>query len=254
MHFYEPTLNNKGISIIQTYAMQGHFVDLKMSYAFGLQKALEHYDLTKNVPFMIFKERYCENEVHEYIRSMRQGFTIPNTEEYKLLRKAMALYHRYEERSDEETIKKIAEAIDRSAKFTCELLMAGLRNTLFVPFYKTYCDEEGEETAEDVTRDIKYIPEEEYFRKIRSEALWGAYEELDYREQMMIADNLAFCPECYGSFEMQKNENGEPVKVCRKKKSYVEIAIENELSEPDSVHNILQKAYGQMREKIKEKQ
>lgn len=69
---------------------------------------------------------------------------------------------------------------------------------------------------------------------------------------MMIADNLAFCPECYGSFEMQKNENGEPAKVRRKKKSYVEIAIENELSEPDSVHNILQRAYGQMKEKIKE--
>lgn len=59
----------------------------------------------------------------------------------------------------------------------------------------------------------------------------GAYCYLDLGTQLMIADNLALCPEYHSIFEMQKYKNGEPVKVRRNKKSYVEFAMLNELAE-----------------------
>lgn len=251
LHFYEPRINEKIFSAVQNYAMQGHFVDLKMVFVHGLYKALEKYDISQNVPFLIFAKYYYEHEIHEYIRSMRHGLTVPNNEEYKMLRKAMALYNEYGEKATEETIEKIAQQINRSPKFTCELLMAGLRNTLFIPFYKNYCDEEGEETLEDVTSDNTFNPEFEVIRNEQSEAVWSAYDNLDYDVQLMMADSLAFCPECHSIFEMQKNENGESERVRRKKKNYIEIALLNELAEPETVRLTLQKAYAKMREELK---
>ena len=250
LHFYEPRLNDKIYGIVHNYAMQGHFADLKMVFVHGLYKALEKYDLSQNVPFLYFVKYYYEYEIHEYIRSMRHGLTIPNADEDKMLRKAMALYREYGEVATQENIEKIAEQIDRSPKFTCELITAGLRNTLFIPFYKEYCDEDSEETAEDVTSDNTFNPELELIRKEQSEAVWGAYNDLDIGTQLMIADNLAFCPECHSIFEIQKDKNGEPVKVRRKKKTYKEIAMLNELSEEESVRVALQKGYEEMREKL----
>ena len=250
LHFYEPRLNDKIYSIVHNYAMQGHFADLKMVITHGLYKALERYDLSQNVLFLYFAKYYYEHEIHEYIRSMRHGLTIPNSDEDKILRKAMGLYREYGEMATQENIEKIAEQIDRSPKFTCELISAGLRNTLFIPFYKEYCDEDSEETAEDVTSDNTFNPELELIRKEQSEAVWGAYNELDIGTQLMIADNLAFCPECHSIFEVKKDKNGEPVKVRRKKKTYKEIAMLNEMSEEESVRVALQKGYEEMRGKL----
>lgn len=250
LHFYEPKINEKIYNYVFNYSMQGHFADLKMVFVYGIMKALEKYDLSKNVPFIYFAKHYYEHEIHEYIRSMRHGLTVPNEEEYKLLRKCMALYREYGETADRETIEKIAEQIDRSPKFTCDMITAGLRNTLFIPFYKEYCDEDSEETAEDVTSDNTFNPELELIRKEQSEAVWGSYNDLDVDTQLMISNNLAFCPECHSVFEMQKDKNGEPVKSRRKKKSYVEIAMLNELSEAETVRLRIEKGYEVMRGKL----
>lgn len=62
----------------------------------------------------------------------------------------MSLYREYDEMTTQEDIERIAEQIDRLPEFTCELITACLRNTLFIPFYKEYYDEDSEEMAEDV--------------------------------------------------------------------------------------------------------
>jgi DNA-directed RNA polymerase subunit M/transcription elongation factor TFIIS len=67
----------------------------------------------------------------------------------------------------------------------------------------------------------------------------------------MIADNLAFCHECHSIFEMQKDKNGEPVKVRRKKKTYKEIAMLNEMSEEESVRVSLERVYKYIRNNLK---
>ena len=52
---------------------------------------------------------------------------------------------------------------------------------------------------------------------------------------------------------MQKAKNGEPVKVRRKKKTYKEIAMLNEMSEEESVRVKLEKGYVHMREELQNK-
>ena len=71
LHYYERTLNEKAMAIVQDYAMYGHFLDIKQAYVIGMLKALEDYDPERGVPFIIYKEYAAMREVHEYIRSMR---------------------------------------------------------------------------------------------------------------------------------------------------------------------------------------
>ena len=72
---------------------------------------------------------------------------------------------------------------------------------------------------------------------------------MDNRERMLVAAHLRFCPECFEIYEI-KEKDGVPVLAPRKKKSLVDLAIEHELADPDSVHEILERAYGKKREKM----
>ena len=49
-----------------------------------------------------------------------------------------------------------------------------------------------------------------------------------------------------------KEKEGVPVLTPRKKQSLVDLAIEHELADSDSVHEILERAYGKMRKKLGE--
>ena len=66
---------------------------------------------------------------------------------------------------------------------------------------------------------------------------------------MLVAAHLGFCPECFEIYEIKEKE-GVPVLTPRKKQSLVDLAIEHELADSDSVHEILERAYGKMREKM----
>ena len=81
LHYYERTVNDKAIGIVQDYAMYGHFLDIKQAYITGMYKALMDYDLSRNVPFVVFKEYAAMREVHDYIRTMR-GLTVQSSDEY----------------------------------------------------------------------------------------------------------------------------------------------------------------------------
>ena len=72
-HYYEPRLNTVIMQTVQENAMQGHFADLKQAYVFGIYKALQKYDISIGVPFLIFKEHYVKNEIDKYISTMRTG-------------------------------------------------------------------------------------------------------------------------------------------------------------------------------------
>ena len=68
---------------------------------------------------------------------------------------------------------------------------------------------------------------------------------------MLVAAHLGFCPECFDTL-VWKEKDGAPVLAPRKKRSLVDLAIEHELADPDSVHEILKRAYGKMREKLRD--
>ena len=89
-------------------------------------------------------------------------------------------------------------------------------------------------------------PEMLFFKQWQAEALFTAYEALDYRERTMVADHLGFCPECYGIYELSKDENGNSVKLLRKGKAYIDLAAEHMLSSPDTAFQIVNGAYEKM--------
>ena len=252
-HYYEPRLNTIIMQTVQETAMQGHFADLKLAYVFGIYKALQKYDIATGVPFLIFKEFYVKNEIDAYISTMRQGYSVHSVDEYRTLKKAMALYAKYEYKFDEETLTKIAAEIGKSIKDTKEIIRSGIDSTHYTDFYRRYADEDGESTAEDVTADDTSNPERLFFRQWQTEALFDAYESLDYRERMMVADHLGFCPECYGIYELGKDENGNPVKLLRKGKAYIDLAAEHTLSSPDTAFRTVNGAYEKMRRELTEK-
>ncbi|MBR3551841.1 MAG: hypothetical protein IKN72_00445 [Clostridia bacterium] len=72
---------------------------------------------------------------------------------------------------------------------------------------------------------------------------------LHYRERMLVAAHLGFCPECFETLAW-KEKDVVPILASRKKQSLVDLAIEHELADPDTVHEILERAYGKMRKKL----
>ena len=254
LHYYEPRLNTVIMQTVQETAMQGHFADLKQAYIFGICKALQKYDISTGVPFLIFKEFYVKNEIDNYIRTMRQGYSAQSVDEYRTLKKAMALYAKYEYNFDEETIMKIAAEIGKSIKDTKEIIRAGVDSIHYTDFYRRYADEDGESTAEDITVDDTSNPERLFFKRWLAEALFDAYENLDYRERTMVADHLGFCTECYGIYELGKDESGKPVKLLRKSKAYIDLAAEHTLSSPDTAFRIVNGAYEKLRKELTEKE
>lgn len=158
-HYYEPRLNTIIMETVQETTMQGHFADLKQSYVFGIYKALQKYDISTGVPFLIFKEFYVKNEIDAYISTMRTGYSVQSVDEYRTLRKAMALYAKYEYKFDDQTIIIIAAEIGKSVKDAKEIIRAGIDSTHYTDFYRKYADEDGESTAEEVTVDTISNPE-----------------------------------------------------------------------------------------------
>ena len=242
LHYYEPTLNTQMMTAVQEYSMRGHFVDMKQAAVYGILKALSNYDISLGVPFLVYKEYYVKNEIDDYIRTMRTGYTVQSNDEYKLLRRAMALYNKYG-KSDDETIARIAAELGKNVKDTREIITAGLRNMSYAEFYRQYADEDGESSAEDVTRDDTTDPAKIYFDERRANAVFARYEKLDIRERSMIADHLGFCRECHGVLENGTDENGEKIILFRQKKAYADLALQHTLSSPDTAYRIVHKAY-----------
>ena len=165
-HYYEPRLNTVIMQSVQENAMQGHFADMEQVYVFGIYKALQKYDISTGVPFLIFKEHYVKNEIDKYISTRREGYSMQSVDEYRTLKKAMALYAKYEYKFDEETVAKIAAAIGKSVEDTKEIIRAGIDSTHYTDFYREYADEDGESTAEDVTTDTTSTPERLFFQTV----------------------------------------------------------------------------------------
>ena len=62
----------------------------------------------------------------------------------------------------------------------------------------------------DITSDETSNPERQFFKQRQTDALFDAYENLDYREHTMVADHLGFCTECYGIYELGKTKTASP--------------------------------------------
>lgn len=108
--------------------MYGRFSDTKQAYIIDMLNALHDYDLNFGVLFIAYKQYAAMREVHEYIRTMRTGFTVQRNDEYSRLKKTMRLFRGSGGKADRATIQKIAQAIDISEKDTAELIRSGMQN------------------------------------------------------------------------------------------------------------------------------
>ena len=256
LHYYERTLNEKSMSIVQDYAMYGHFLDIKQAYVIGMLKALQDYDPERGVPFIVYKEYAAMREVHEYIRSMRTGFTIQSNDEYLRLRKAMRLYREFGNKSDDATMEKIAEVIGSSKEDATEIIRCGMQNMLFVEYYRQYADEDSKESREEVAHDGSSEPDKLFFRLEEAEVVMMAFENLDYRERAMISAHLGFCMERYATHFYDENdldEYGKPIRKPLPKEVFIDIAIDHGLASPDTADKTYRKALGKMKKELKKK-
>ena len=236
--------------------MYGHFLDIKQAYVIGMLKALHDYDVSRGVPFIVYKEYAAMREVHEYIRTMRTGFTVQSNDEYLRLRKAMRLHREFGSKNDDATIEKIAEAIGASKEDAAEIIRCGMQNMQFVEYYRQYADEDSEESREEVAHDSSSEPDKIFFNLERVEAVMTAFEKLNYRERAMVSAHLGFCMECYATHFYDKDdldEDGKPTRKPIPEEAFVDIAIDHGLASPDTADKTYRKALGKMKKELKKK-
>ena len=250
LHYYEKELNTKTRGFVNEYAMYGHFVDLKQAYVMGMMNALRRYDISRGVPFLVYKEFSAMNEVHAYIRTMRTGYTVQSSYADKNLRKVMWKFAEYGYRCDEDTIATIAEETQIAPKNVEEILMGGLLNMNMTDFYRHYGDEDSEESMEEVAADGTSQTEELYLRIEKAEKVMSTFESLNYRERAIVADHLGFCRDCYATHyydEEDLDENGKPKRKARRKVPFIELAVEHGLASPDTADKTYRRALEKMR-------
>ncbi len=248
LHYNEKYINEKVKGYVQEYAMQGHFMDMKSAYIFGLLQAFQNYDPEKGASFNSFQAYYTKNAIDDYIRTMRTGYTIPSGDEYALLRKAMALYAKYGYKSDDATINKIALEIGRKLKTTKQMIVGGVRNMMFTEFYRQYADEDGEKGAEDVTVDSTTEPSQMFYHERRLKILYEAFDDLEYRERSIVAEHLGFCENCWSPYYIEII-NGRKVKRKFEKIAFIDLAGEHGVV-PSSADRIYREAIDKLRKAL----
>ena len=133
LHYYEPVLNDTTREAIERYSMKGHFADIKQACVTGIFKALQNYDKDKHGSFITYKVRIMWNEIHEYIRQMRTGLTVPSENKYRTLRQIMRLYR--ECGYSTKAIRKISKEVNLSVKNVKDILLSGSENMNIADFY-----------------------------------------------------------------------------------------------------------------------
>lgn len=253
LHYYEKVLNTKARGFVNEYAMYGHFIDLKQAYVMGMMEALQRYDISRGVPFLVFKELPAMNAVHTYIRTMRTGYTVQSSYADENLRKVMRKFAEHEYRCDEDTIAAIAEETQIAPKNVEEILMGGLLNMNMTDFYRHYGDEDSEESLEEVAADGTSQTEELYLRIEKAEKVMSTFESLNYRERAIVSDHLGFCRDCYATHYYDQEDldtDGKPKRKARRKVPFIELAVEHGLASPDTADKTYRRALEKMRKAL----
>ena len=237
LHYYESSINSMATAYVQGYAMNGHFADIKSACVYGIMAALQGYKTEKG-PFVPYAQYEIKRAVDDYIRTMRTGYSVPNDTEYYLLRKAMRLFAEHDYKTDEATISAISDAIHREPKTVLDMLRGGLRNMRFIDFYRSYTDEDSEESAEDVTCDLRNEPCAVLIRQERNDAIYEAFQSLTLRERTMLSEHLGFCPDCFST----RDKDGKPLP----KWTYMDIMLQFGLSSPDTVDKTCRRALNKL--------
>lgn len=196
LHDQEPALNKLAQTACERYAMTEHFADIKQAAVCGILFALQKYDPAVGAPFAAFQKRYIQDGIDDYIRTAQSGVITMTADTYPVLRHIMAIYHLNGVDCSDSSIQRIADETGMDEKTVCKYIAIGTLNERRVAFYRQY-DEDGDETAEDISVDTTSQPDKLYFRAVLYDALHKAYGSLTYREQRTVAKHLGFCDTCW---------------------------------------------------------
>ena len=241
LHYYEPQMNYLAKEYRKTYKMEEHFADIKQAMAYGLCKALVNYDISKS-PFFPYANRYMEREAHNYIRTMRTGYSVQSEFEYARLRKAMAIYKDLGGEFTEETIAQVATQIGESYEKTKSIIEGGILTENYTDVQSN--DEDDAGTTDFLLPDSLLNPESIYFKQELYDKLYEAYDSLEYTEKIMLAQHLGFCPECFSNHYADKtdlDENGK--KKLIKPLPYTDIATDHGFSDADTAKRVCRTAF-----------
>ena len=196
LHDQEPALNKLAQTACERYAMTEHFADIKQAAMCGILAALQKYDSAVGTPFAAFQKWYIQDGLEDYIRTAQSGVITMTADTYPVLRRIMAIYHLNGDDCSDSCIQRIADETGMDTKTIRRYIAIGTLNERRVDFYRQY-DEDGEETAEDISVDTTSQPDKLYFRAVLYDALHQAYDNLSYREQRTVAKHLGFCDTCW---------------------------------------------------------
>jgi len=196
LHDQEPALNKLAQAACERYAMTEHFADIKQAAVCGILAALQKYDPAVGAPFAAFQKRHIQYGIDDYIRTAQSGVVTMTADTYPVLRRIMAIYHLSGDDCNDSSIQRIADETGMGEKIVRKYIAIGTLNERRVDFYRQY-DEDGEETAEDISVDTTSQPDKLYFRAVLYDALHQAYDSLTYREQRTVAKHLGFCDTCW---------------------------------------------------------
>ena len=87
-------------------------------------------------------------------------------------------------------------------------------------------------------------------KQYRTEALLSAWNALNYREQQILADRLAFCPNCFNVMERTGPSSFLIDCKVRDKQYYADIAVVHGLSSPETAQRICEAAIAKMRDEF----
>lgn len=196
LHDQEPALNKLVQAACERYAMAEHFADIKQAAVCGILTALQKYDSAVGAPLVAFQKRYIQDSIDDYIRTAQSGVITMTADTYPVMRRIMAIYHLNGDGCSDSCIQRIADETGIGGKSVRKYIAIGTLNERRVDFYRQY-DEDGEETAEDISVDTTSQPDKMYFRAVLYDALHEAYGSLTYREQRTVAKHLGFCDACW---------------------------------------------------------
>ena len=196
LHDQEPALNKLVQAACERYAMAEHFADIKQAAVCGILTALQKYDSAVGAPLVAFQKRYIQDSIDDYIRTAQSGVITMTADTSPVMRRIMAIYHLNGDGCSDSCIQRIADETGMGEKSVRKYIAIGTLNERRVDFYRQY-DEDGEETAEDISVDTTSQPDKMYFRAVLYDALHEAYGSLTYREQRTVAKHLGFCDACW---------------------------------------------------------
>ena len=253
LHYYEKELNTKARGFVNEYAMYGLFADLKQAYVLGMVEALQRYDISLSVPFLVFKEFYAMNAVRRYVRTMRTGYTAQSDYADAQLRTVMWKFSKLGYRYNEETISTISNETGISPKDIKEILRGGYINMNRIDFYRHYGDEDSEECLEEAIADGTSHTEELYFHIEQADKVMSTFEGLNHRERAIVADHLGFCRDCYATHYCDQEDpdmDSKPKCKPRRKVPFIELAVEHGLSSPNTADKTYRRALEKMHKKL----